>query len=145
MIDASDSADADYCVGFRDTEFGDRGACYNTDSGVSDFRGFQGYTIADDYFTNDPSRIYWLSPMFGLYGFFASHSYVTDDVTTFFEFRFIAALENDGARWTSGDSIDLFTLDWNNDVVTDNEGFELLSAAHLTAVGATFVAALMLM
>ncbi len=145
MIDASDSAGADYCVGFRDTEFGDRGACFSTDSGSSDFIGFQGYTIADDYFTNDPERINWLNPMYGLYGFFSSHDYVTDDVTTFFEFRFIAALENDGARWTSGDTIDLFTLDWNNDVVTDNEGFELLSAAHLTAVGATFVAALMLM
>jgi hypothetical protein len=57
VIDASDSAGAPYCVGFRDTEFGDRGACNNVAGEFQDFKGFQGYTITDDFFTNDPTRI----------------------------------------------------------------------------------------
>ena len=60
-------------------------------------------------------------------------------------FRFIGHEENDGARWSVGDTIDTFALDFKNDKLTDNEGFELAGAAHLAAAGATLLAAVVLM
>jgi hypothetical protein len=59
--------------------------------------------------------------------------------------RFILPEENDGLRWTVGDTIDLFALDFERETFTDNDGFELASAACLTAASATLIAAVMIM
>jgi hypothetical protein len=49
-------------------------------------------------------------------------------------FRFIGADENGGERWSAGDTLDMFYLDFeNNEVeISKNEGFELAGAAPLT-------------
>lgn len=54
-------------------------------------------------------------------------------------FRFITANENGGARWVSGDSIDMFYVDYNNSEVKDNAGFELLGATELAVSGAALL------
>jgi hypothetical protein len=53
--------------------------------------------------------------------------------------------ENNGARWSTGDTIDLFSLDFVASKVTSNDGFVLAGAAHLMTAGATLIAASMLM
>jgi len=51
-------------------------------------------------------------------------------------FRFIGADENDGKRWSVGDTIDMFSLDFVDEKFTETEGFELLGAATLTLTAA---------
>ena len=58
--------------------------------------------------------------------------------------RFIGVEENDGARWSVGDTLDLFVLDYKNIVVTPNDGFELANAVHLSVVGATLLAVVLM-
>ena len=60
--------------------------------------------------------------------------------------RFIVANENGGARWSVGDTIDMFFLDFENDEMEENEGFELLGAAtlSLTAAGIALFSAVMM-
>ena len=52
-----------------------------------------------------------------------------------FMFRFITGDENLGLRWTSGDEIDMFTLDFENSEYADNAGFVLESATELLVSG----------
>ena len=51
-------------------------------------------------------------------------------------FRFIGAEESGGNRWSVGDTIDLFYLDFANEKVTENKEHELLGAATLTLTAA---------
>ena len=50
-------------------------------------------------------------------------------------FRFIGANENDGNRWSVGDTIDLFVVDYEHTQFNENAEFELLSASTLAASG----------
>lgn len=50
-------------------------------------------------------------------------------------FRFITGDENSGLRWTSGDEIDMFMLDFENLEYADNAGFVLESATELLVSG----------
>lgn len=61
-------------------------------------------------------------------------------------FRFIGATENGGARWSVGDTIDMFYLDFNNDEMEQNDGFELAGATtlSLTAAGIALFSAVMM-
>ena len=60
-------------------------------------------------------------------------------------FRFITDTENGGARWSSGDEIDMFYLDYEHSEYADNAGFELLGAAELAASGAVLLISAVLM
>ena len=51
-------------------------------------------------------------------------------------FRFIGAEENGGNRWSVGDTIDMFYLDFENSKFTENKEHELLGAATLTLTAA---------
>ena len=51
-------------------------------------------------------------------------------------FRFIGAEENGGNRWSVGDTIDLFYLDFEHSKFTENKEHELLGAATLTLTAA---------
>jgi hypothetical protein len=153
-IKPADSTNKYYCVGFPDTEFGHKAACAWTGGDVFTFEAKQGYLITDKYFATNP-----LAPAaatltknyggkFGLQeGIFESLSTSRIITSTLHKrdlWRFILPTENDGQRWMTGDTIDLFALDFKNNKLTDNAGFELLGAAHLTAVGASLIAAAML-
>ena len=50
-------------------------------------------------------------------------------------FRFIGANENDGNRWSVGDTIDVFVVDDEHQEFKDNNEFELLSASTLAVSG----------
>ena len=68
--------------------------------------------------------------------FYSTYDYV--ETTTSFHhtaFRFIGANENDGNRWSVGDTIDLFVVDDEHLEFMDNDEFELLSASTLAVSG----------
>lgn len=60
-------------------------------------------------------------------------------------FRFIGEKENDYARWSAGDTINLFSLDLYNKVYTDNPDFILAGAIELTIGSAVIAASVFLM
>jgi hypothetical protein len=76
--------------------------------------------VTDTYFTTGVS--YSISTTNGDYGFNQnlfeygrqSYGYNSDDGYYLNAFRFIAIDENDGQRWSTGDTIDLFWLDYEN-------------------------------
>ena len=77
------------------------------------------------------------------YGLGRDHFYQTPDdrlygTTDWYRsaFRFIGADENDGNRWSVGDTIDMFSLDVARTKFVETEGFELLGAATLTLTAA---------
>jgi|688.fasta_scaffold119129_1 hypothetical protein len=146
-IDETESADNYYCIGFRDTEFGDHAVCLFTSSNYNFYYGWlEGYTVTGDWFDSDLSGVVaYATNMLHRKKQIVVDSFASGTVRHWNGFRFVGGDENDGYRWVSGDSIDLFALDFKAEVLTDNEGFVLASAAHLTAVGATLVAAIMLM
>lgn len=51
--------------------------------------------------------------------------------------RFIGASENDGLRWSVGDTIDLFFLDWENSQFKENNEFELAGSTALVWAAGT--------
>jgi hypothetical protein len=133
-IDASDSTGSYYCIGFRDTELGDNAVCTWTGGSPFYYWANEGYTITDSWFASTVEN-YWKS--YASYSGFSERGFkfnydfgfVDGDVQHMNGFRFLGAQENDGLRWTSGDSIDLFALDFEAEVLIDNEGFVLGGAA----------------
>ncbi len=70
------------------------------------------------------------------YNVFFSASDRAIETTTSFDgtaCRFIGAKENDGNRWSVGDTIDVFVVDEDRLQFKDNNEFELLSASTLEA------------
>ena len=61
-----------------------------------------------------------------------------------FAFRFIGANENDGLRYSVGDTIDMFYVDFENDEFEENPDFELLGATTLAAGGAALLMAVLM-
>ena len=61
-----------------------------------------------------------------------------------FAFRFIGANENDGLRYSVGDTIDMFYVDFENEEFKENEVFELAGAATLAAGGAALLMAVLM-
>jgi hypothetical protein len=58
--------------------------------------------------------------------------------------RFIGANENDGNRWSVGDSIDMFLMDFVNEELTENPEFILASAAALASGSIAILAAVLM-
>jgi len=150
-----------YCAGFHFEESTDVAVCGKYDSlnvelPIENLYFSQNYTVTGTYFDVGSEKYYYSSDADAENGFYGLHSslfastpkdlLLTDDFIYRSAFRFIGAGENGGNRWNAGDTIDLFYLDFENEKVTENEGFELLGAATmtLTAVGiALFSAVLM--
>ena len=86
---------------------------------TSEPNGTPYYGFSRDYFH--------MTPFDQLYG---------DDFWYRSAFRFIGADENDGNRWSVGDTIDLFYLDFENDKFAETKEHELLGAATLTLTAA---------
>lgn len=65
----------------------------------------------------------------------------------FFVFRFIGQEENNRARWSAGDEIDMFFLNFKAPakVYQDNAAFVLLGAAQLAVSGAVLLTSAFLM
>ena len=61
-----------------------------------------------------------------------------------FAFRSIGANENDGNRYSVGDTIDMFYVDKQNDEFKENPDFELAGAATLAAGGAALLMAVLM-
>ena len=61
-----------------------------------------------------------------------------------FAFRFIGANENDGLRYSVGDTINMFFVDFMNDEHEENPDFELLGATTLAAGGAALLMAVLM-
>jgi hypothetical protein len=80
--------------------------------------------VASTYFDNVPATQVGVVEILATYGLgptffldlpalnFHDDFYITNTV------RFIGANENDGNRWSTGDTIDMFMLDFVNDEVT---------------------------
>lgn len=113
------------------------------------------YTVTSTYFDVGSVFECW-SDGSDYYGFgdqvwYAGHwGLQTDGVDSSFAskhaFRFVGQQENDWQRWGSGDSIDLFFLDYENDAFTDNVGFILAGSWALvptTACSLILAAALL--
>jgi len=58
--------------------------------------------------------------------------------------RFIGANENDGMRWSVGDTIDMFLMEFVHDEVKDNPEFVLASAAALASGSIAILAAVLM-
>jgi hypothetical protein len=152
-IKTADSGADFYCVGFPDAEFGATAACVSEGSPTAfTFLPIQGYQITETVFDADiAGGDAVLNQNYdGFYGLlrgnFAEGEYIlSTTIHKRSQWRFIHPEENDGLRWAPGDTIDLFALDFEAEVFTDNDGFELAGALHLTAAGATLIAAVMLM
>ena len=141
-----------YCAGFHNEETTDIAVC--SDVGM-DFRNYywtRNYTVADDYFTGTTERQPYVTS-WGLYGFSEWRFYESyydelagADFSFTSAFRFIGANENGGARWSVGDTIDLFYLDFENSEMEDNSEFELAGATtlSLTAAGIALFSAVMM-
>jgi hypothetical protein len=149
-ISGDDTAITDYyCVGLRDPENGDKAACLDGDGDAYGVWFYQNYTVTSDYFTNTDTPATWVSDTgFGLmsWGFYGwDYNYTFDGTFESDGFRFIGASENDGARYTVGDQIDVFYLDFVNDLYNDQTGFELASASALAVgAGAALVASILM-
>ena len=59
-------------------------------------------------------------------------------------FRFIGANENDGLRYSVGDTINMFFVDYMNSEFEENPDFELLGATTLAAGGAALLMAVLM-
>ena len=143
-----------YCAGFHNEEFTDIAACtYSAAShDVYTLYWTSNYTVAEDYFSGTTPR-HPYSTGWGYYGLGEWQFYETNydvlsttDVKYNSAFRFIGASENGGNRWSVGDEIDLFYLEFENPSMTENEGFELAGAATLTlaASGIALISAVMM-
>jgi hypothetical protein len=109
----------------------------------------QNYTVTSEFFTSGVYNDYWT--WWGYYGFseflFSSDDYsylYTADYYYQSAFRFIAANENGGMRYSVGDTIDMFFLDYQNSEFEENADFELLGAAKLAAGGAALLMAVLM-
>jgi hypothetical protein len=98
--------------------------------------------VTDTYFDAGSDK-YVYDTNWAYYGFgsflFIETSYdqmYGDDFWYRSAFRFIGAEENGGNRWSVGDTIDLFYLDFENGKFTENNEHELLGAATLTLTAA---------
>ena len=58
--------------------------------------------------------------------------------------RFIGANENDGLRYSVGDTINMFFVDFMNDEHKENADFELLGATTLAAGSAALLMAVLM-
>ena len=112
-----------YCAGFHHEETTDTAACLNAGSYFNNFYWTQNYTVADDYFSGTTERNEYSSD-WGYYGMsewlFYENNYdklVGTDFMFNSAMRFIGANENGGARWSVGDTIDMFYLDFENEEV----------------------------
>lgn len=110
------------------------------------------YTVEDDYFTGstEKSEDSVLGSPYGL-SEWLFHQTPDDSLNgaafSFTSaFRFIGDNENGGARWSVGDTIDMFYLDFENEEVEQNNGFELGGATtlSLTAAGIALFSAVMM-
>ena len=59
-------------------------------------------------------------------------------------FRFVGAEENGGARWSVGDTLDVFALDYIHSTYNDQPGFVIAGAADLAAGGVVLLAAILM-
>ena len=133
--EVDNASTSDYCVGFHDSNHSDTWVCnkYVGDNPHSDYCA-DNYTVTSNYFAmgsvhscrSSSSAYYgfgdciWYGSHFGLQTDAVDNSFATKHA-----FRFVGAHENDHQRWASGDSIDLFFLDYENSAFTDNLGFVL--------------------
>jgi len=148
-ISAEEASITDYyCVGLRDPEFGDKAVCFDNDGDVYGVWFYQYYTVTSDYFTADNPALFDSDFGYGLstwafYGW--DYNYTFDTTFENSGFRFIGASENDGARYTVGDQIDVFYLDHVNSLYEDQPGFELTSASALAVgAGAALIASILM-
>ena len=141
-----------YCAGFHNEETTDIAVCSDVGMDIENYYWTRNYTVADDYFTGTTERNYY-SDDWGLYGFSEWRFYrsyydelLGADFAYNSAFRFIGANENGGARWSVGDTIDLFYLDFENSEMKENPEFELLGATtlSLTAAGIALFSAVMM-
>lgn len=109
-----------YCAGFHNEETTDTAICGDKDSDVENYYWTQNYTVSDDYFSGTTEKNLYTTS-WGYYGFsewlFAESYYDTlvgADFVFNSAFRFIGASENGGARWSVGDTINMFYLDVEN-------------------------------
>jgi len=143
------SANDWYSVGFRDPENGDVTVSAKENTSVESCWYYLGYTVTSDVFTNSPPTDCYSSYNYGLNSW-AFYNWGWDDQAAVGEesqvdqFRFIAADENDGARWSVGDTIDLFALDHDAEEYKDNPEFVLAGSATLAAGGAALLAAVLM-
>ncbi len=103
----------------------------------------QNYTVTESLFTSaDWSSNIYVGDYYGFsYNVFFSTGDFVKTTTTMDNtaFRFIGANENDGNRWTVGDKIDVFAVDYQHDEFMDNNEFVLLSASTLAVSGITLL------
>ena len=128
-----------YCAGFHHAESADNAVCVRfNDLEAGNFVWGQYYTVTSAYFedTEDKEE---RDTDWGYYGLGYRHFYspwysqlTGAEFETSGHWRFIGENENDGQRYTVGDTIDMFALDFANEKFTENEGFELAHAATLS-------------
>lgn len=94
------------------------------------------YDGSDYGYANGLSAIFWGS----VYQFTDFGDFYQADA-----FRFIGQQENDYNRWTAGDEINLFFLDYEHDEYADNAGFVLAGAVNLAVGSAVLLASAFLM
>jgi hypothetical protein len=143
-------ASGQYCAGFHNPNKNDSASCSLPSIIAISLEWKNNYTVASTYFDDNPAPqiggvellpSYGLGPTFFLNlpaGNYHDDFFIGNTV------RFIGTEENYGNRWSTGDVIDMFMLDYVNDEVTENPEFVLASATNL-AVGSIAVIAAVLM
>ena len=141
-----------YCGGFHNEEDTDVAICVISAGNPANLYWNNDYTVATDYFTGTTDREDFFKAE-NYYGFSYRQFYSSfDDVLIGPDFlyspafRFIGKNENGGARWSVGDTIDLFYLEFDAEEMTENDGFELLGATtlSLTAAGIALFSAVVM-
>ena len=145
-----DLGSGQYCAGFHNPYKNDSASCGVPQGVILSYEWKNNYTVASDYLTATTPSQRRIPEFIPTYGLGPTHFLDLPNVnfnTDFYisnSIRFIGANENDGNRWSTGDVIDMFMLDFVNDEVTENPEFVLASATTL-AVGSIAVIAAVLM
>ena len=143
-------ASGQYCAGFHNPNKNDSASCGLPSTVAISLEWKNNYTVTSEYLPSvQPLQIGVVEPFpsYGLGPTFFLNLPAFGDRGDFYignTVRFIGTEENYGNRWSTGDVIDMFMLDYVNDEVTENPEFVLASATTL-AVGSIAVIAAVLM
>ena len=147
------SGGAFYCAGFHEENFSDTWHCMDeNDEDATNYYCGDYYTVTDTYFTTGAFDCW--SDDIGYYGlgtdrrFYENHWGIGNDGTDFSTkavWRFVGAQENDWNRYSVGDELNMFFLDYEHTALTENASFVLAGASQLVAASGVALLTVVLM